>query len=463
MPTTAKTAAQTWIRAELVGVPDSAFGPQLLIPADGVEFHGPDLVFHRDGEVVYVTRPDQLRSLTWLGPATDPERERRRAQWPNHGKRWTGEQRESLRGLIVAGTGWTEIARTHGRSRTGVQQEAVKQGWVEADTLRPTPALIDEGGGGSAPDGADGDGESTRSRPDAVSLSPREHESTVSTASTPGDGLPDDHRADVVTGSMAPDTGDTSDTAASSTDIGGESTQGTQSGYALRASGHGDARRSDPTDEPAPSGSSHRVRLRPLRHGPQAGAEVAEADPDTPQGSADPTHAARADVGGAPIDSGPGGVPAPPEIPRLASSAPFAISALPSQGLPESPPLPPFPARVLGSYAVALSPRAPAIFPDNGLAGPTGLTGLTGPTGPTGAGRMPGQGPGQGSGQGFGPGSSQKIPPRSHDRTPPAVPHPREPERPPSNHHPGHLPGDRALADGLRVGGPLTPARPPGT
>lgn len=156
MPTTAKTSAQSWIRAELVGVPDSPFGPQLMIPADGVEFHGPDLVFHHDGEVVYVTRPDQLRSLTWLGATTDPDRERRRAQWPNHGKRWNDEQRGQLRAEILAGADWNEIAKSHGRSRTGVQQEAVKQGWVDADTLRPAASLLaDEGGSSPARDDTD--------------------------------------------------------------------------------------------------------------------------------------------------------------------------------------------------------------------------------------------------------------------------------------------------------------------
>lgn len=189
MPATAKTAAQTWIRAELVGVPDSAFGPQLMIPADGVEFHGPDLVFHREGEVVYVTRPDQLRSLTWLGPTTDPERERRRAQWPNHGKRWTAEQREILRTQLLAAASWTEIAKTHGRSRTGVQQEAVKQGWVDAETLRPAAALHDDGGSprgemdvgqdsdaAEAPQAADSPRTAESSASHRVRIRPRRHD-----------------------------------------------------------------------------------------------------------------------------------------------------------------------------------------------------------------------------------------------------------------------------------------------
>jgi hypothetical protein len=393
MPTTAKTAAQTWIRAELVGVPDSAFGPQLMIPADGLEFHGPDLVFHRDGEVVYVTRPDQLRSLTWLGPATDPERERRRAQWPNHGKRWTGEQRESLRGLILAGTGWTEIAKTHGRTRTGVQQEAVKQGWVEADTLRPTAALIDEGGGGSAP-GDTGDG--------SGGTSPQDRADTASD-SAPGD------------------------TESSSTTV---------------ASGLGDTRVPDPADDPTPSASSHRVRLRSLRHGNQAESEATEVAPDTTEGSPDPTHSAQVTIGAAPIGTRPGDVPATPVATCPEPPAPFPTSALTSPGVPESPPLPPFPARALGSYAVGLSPRAPATFPDDG---------------PTGADRTPGQGPGPGQGSGRG------APPWGADRKPPAVPHPREPDRLPANHYPGHRPGDRVLTDGLRATGPHTPTRPPGT
>jgi hypothetical protein len=135
------TTSQPWIRAELIATSGTTFGPQLMIPADGLEFHGTDLVFHHQGEVVYVAEAGQLRSVTWIGKQPSADIERRKAQWPKHGTRWTGEEREQLRTRLLAGEPWSAIATAHGRSRTGVQQEAVKQGWVTAETYQVRPGL----------------------------------------------------------------------------------------------------------------------------------------------------------------------------------------------------------------------------------------------------------------------------------------------------------------------------------
>jgi hypothetical protein len=137
------TTAQTWIRAELIAAGSTPFGPQLMIPADGLEFHGTDLVFHCQGEVVYVAEAGQLRSVTWIGKQTDAETSRRKAQWPKRGVRWTDEERGELRDRLLAGEAWSAIAKAHGRSRTGVQQEALKQGWVSADTYQVKEVLAE--------------------------------------------------------------------------------------------------------------------------------------------------------------------------------------------------------------------------------------------------------------------------------------------------------------------------------
>src|SRR5258708_7234669 len=111
------TANQAWVRAELSGSTGGAFGAQLMIPADSLEFHGDDLVFQSRGEVVYVAEPGQLRSVTWLPKAPNPELERRKALWPKHGARWTDEERADLLRRLRDGEPWTEISQAHGRSK----------------------------------------------------------------------------------------------------------------------------------------------------------------------------------------------------------------------------------------------------------------------------------------------------------------------------------------------------------
>ena len=147
MPTT----SQPWIRAELIASAGATFGPQLMIPADGLEFHGTDLVFHHQGEVVYVAEAGQLLSVTWIGKQPPTGLDRRKAQWPKHGTRWTEEEREQLKTRLLTGEPWSAIATAHGRSRTGVQQEAVKQGWVTAETYQVRPGLTFSGPESTAP------------------------------------------------------------------------------------------------------------------------------------------------------------------------------------------------------------------------------------------------------------------------------------------------------------------------
>ena len=136
------TQHQPWLRAELIAAPETMPGAQLMIPADGVEFHDDELVFHYQGDIVYVAAKDQLRSITWFAKQPNPETARRRAQWPKHGTRWTDEERADLLRRIRAGESWKAISLAHARSRTGCQQEAVKQGWVQPETFRPTPELL---------------------------------------------------------------------------------------------------------------------------------------------------------------------------------------------------------------------------------------------------------------------------------------------------------------------------------
>ena len=146
------TSTQPWLRAELIAAPETTPGAQLMIPADGIEFHDGQLVFHRQGDVVYVAPEGQLRSITWLARQPHPETARRKAQWPNHGTRWTDQERADLRAHLEAGHSWKAISHAHGRSRTGCQQEAVKQGWLDSETLAPTPKLW----GGEAPEAETG-------------------------------------------------------------------------------------------------------------------------------------------------------------------------------------------------------------------------------------------------------------------------------------------------------------------
>ena len=149
MPST----TQTWIRAELIATGGTAFGPQLMIPADGLEIHGAELVFHCQGEVVYVAQTAQLRSVTWSTKQPNPEATARRSRWPKHGVRWTDEERAQLRTHLLAGESWADIAKAHGRSRSGVQQEAVKQGWVSPETYQMREGLgIEVGPDPTAPD-----------------------------------------------------------------------------------------------------------------------------------------------------------------------------------------------------------------------------------------------------------------------------------------------------------------------
>jgi len=122
-----------------------------MIPADSVEFHEDQLVFHAQGEVVYVVHRDQLRAITWYAKQPNPALARRRALWPNHGTRWTDDQRTDLRHRLQQGQTWRTISTAAGRSRTGCQQEAVKQGWIDAETLIPLPALLTD----DAPTAAD--------------------------------------------------------------------------------------------------------------------------------------------------------------------------------------------------------------------------------------------------------------------------------------------------------------------
>ncbi|GAA1952018.1 hypothetical protein [Catenulispora subtropica] len=136
------TTTQPWLRAELISAPETTPGAQLMIPADGVEFHDDQLVFHHQGEVVYVADQGQLRSITWFAKQPNPELARRKALWPNHGTRWTDPQRTDLLHRLRLGQSWAAISTAAGRSRTGCQQEAIKQGWIDPDTLKPLPALF---------------------------------------------------------------------------------------------------------------------------------------------------------------------------------------------------------------------------------------------------------------------------------------------------------------------------------
>ncbi|ACU69056.1 hypothetical protein Caci_0101 [Catenulispora acidiphila DSM 44928] len=136
------TQTQPWLRAELIAAPETTPGAQLMIPADGVEFHDDQLVFHHQGDIVYVAAQGQLRSITWFARQPNPETARRKAQWPNHGTRWTDEERADLRRHLSTGHSWKTISHAHGRSRSGCQQEAVKQGWLDPETLQPTPELL---------------------------------------------------------------------------------------------------------------------------------------------------------------------------------------------------------------------------------------------------------------------------------------------------------------------------------
>ena len=146
------TTTQPWLRAELIAAPETTPGAQLMIPADGVEFHDDQLVFHHQGEVVYVADQGQLRSITWFAKQPNPELARRKALWPNHGTRWTDAQRTDLLHRLRQGQGWPAISTAAGRSRTGCQQEAVKQGWLDPDTLKPLPALFGEHSTPAAPE-----------------------------------------------------------------------------------------------------------------------------------------------------------------------------------------------------------------------------------------------------------------------------------------------------------------------
>jgi hypothetical protein len=136
------TQTQPWLRAELIAAPETTPGAQLMIPADGVEFHDGQLVFHHQGDIVYVAAQGQLRSITWLAKQPNPESARRKAQWPNHGTRWTDEEREDLLRRLRTGEPWKAISTAHGRSRTGCQQEAVKQGWLDPETLLLKPNML---------------------------------------------------------------------------------------------------------------------------------------------------------------------------------------------------------------------------------------------------------------------------------------------------------------------------------
>ncbi|MEY9927055.1 hypothetical protein ABH926_001680 [Catenulispora sp. GP43] len=136
------TQTQPWLRAELIAAPETTPGAQLMIPADGVEFHDDQLVFHHQGDIVYVASQGQLRSITWFARQPNPETARRKAQWPKHGTRWTDEERADLLRHLRTGQSWKAISHAHGRSRTGCQQEAIKQGWLDPDTLQPTAALL---------------------------------------------------------------------------------------------------------------------------------------------------------------------------------------------------------------------------------------------------------------------------------------------------------------------------------
>ena len=150
------TPTQPWLRAELIAAPETTPGAQLMIPADGIEFHDDQLVFHHQGDIVYVAPQGQLRSITWFARQPHPETARRKAQWPNHGTRWTDEERTELHRHLRAGHSWKAISHAHGRSRTGCQQEAVKQGWLDGETLAPTARLLG-GASGEADVGAQTD------------------------------------------------------------------------------------------------------------------------------------------------------------------------------------------------------------------------------------------------------------------------------------------------------------------
>ena len=98
------TQNQPWLRAELIAAPETAPGAQLMIPADTVEFHDDELVFHHQGDIVYVAPQGQLRAITWFARQPHPETARRSAQWPNHGTRWTDEERTELHRHLRTGT-----------------------------------------------------------------------------------------------------------------------------------------------------------------------------------------------------------------------------------------------------------------------------------------------------------------------------------------------------------------------
>lgn len=186
------TQTQPWLRAELIAAPETTPGAQLMIPADGIEFHDDQIVFHHQGDIVYVAPQGQIRSITWLAKQPHPATARRRAQWPNHGTRWTDEEREDLLRRLQTGQAWKTISTAHGRSRSGCQQEAVKQGWLDADTLRLKPEFLPEPGPGPA------DPERTAAAPEAQNpASPpaaaddaRETQATPAPAPDPTAGYP---------------------------------------------------------------------------------------------------------------------------------------------------------------------------------------------------------------------------------------------------------------------------------
>lgn len=163
------TQTHPWLRAELIAAPETTPGAQLMIPADGIEFHDDQLVFHHQGEIVYVAPKNQLRSITWFAKQPHPETARRKAQWPNHGTRWTDEERTNLQNHLRAGHSWKAISHGHGRSRTGCQQEAVKQGWLDPETLAPTAKLLEDAdAGASSTDSAASPSAATETQADAL-------------------------------------------------------------------------------------------------------------------------------------------------------------------------------------------------------------------------------------------------------------------------------------------------------
>lgn len=102
-----------------------------VVEATGMEVHGDEVVFHRDGEVVLSQSLVSLGSLSWYavsGPAYDVAEIRKTL--PLAYVRWTTEERAQLRAECAESSPWKEIAQMHGRTVGGVKSEAKRLGLI---------------------------------------------------------------------------------------------------------------------------------------------------------------------------------------------------------------------------------------------------------------------------------------------------------------------------------------------